>query len=196
MTVGPEVRTGEASDTGAAAETGHALVLAAASRRAARATWWGLAVLLVLALAAAGLAAGLFFVQHRTDDKTDAAAAAVVLEAAKVGTTAVLSYAPATVDDDLKEATSHLTGHFLEYYSEFSEQIMASAIKQRGVHASVDVVQAAVSELDPNSAVVLLFINQTTASKENPAPAQTTNSVRVTLSNVDGSWLISQLEPQ
>jgi len=56
-------------------------------------------------------------------------------------------------------------------------------------------VRAAVSELHPNSAVVLVFINQTATSKEKPEPQTTANSARVTLTKVKGSWLISKLDP-
>jgi Mce-associated membrane protein len=57
------------------------------------------------------------------------------------------------------------------------------------------VVRAAVSELHPNSAVVLVFLNETTASKDKPQPLITPSSVRITLTKVNGSWLISKLDP-
>jgi Mce-associated membrane protein len=59
----------------------------------------------------------------------------------------------------------------------------------------VAVVRAAVSELEPNSAVVLLFLNETTVSKDKPQPLITPSSVRITLTKVSGSWLISKLDP-
>ncbi|CKQ78243.1 putative MCE associated membrane protein [Mycobacterium tuberculosis] len=43
-------------------------------------------------------------------------------------------------------------------------------------------------------AVVLLFVNQTiTVGKD--APTTAASSVRVTLDNINGRWLISQFEP-
>jgi Mce-associated membrane protein len=53
-----------------------------------------------------------------------------------------------------------------------------------------------VVDLHPDSAVVLLFIHQTTTSKEKPEPILTANSVRVTLTKVNGSWLIAKFEPE
>jgi Mce-associated membrane protein len=42
---------------------------------------------------------------------------------------------------------------------------------------------------------VLVFLNETTASKEKPEPLTTASSVRITLTKVNGSWLISKLDP-
>jgi Mce-associated membrane protein len=54
---------------------------------------------------------------------------------------------------------------------------------------------AAVSELHPNSAVVLLFVNQATVSKDRPDPAMASSSVLVSLTKVHGKWLIAKFEP-
>ena len=56
-------------------------------------------------------------------------------------------------------------------------------------------IRAAVSELHPDSAVVLVFVDQTTASKQKTEPAKTASSVLVTLTKVNGSWLIAKLDP-
>jgi len=48
--------------------------------------------------------------------------------------------------------------------------------------------------MTPNSAVVLVFVKQKTASKEKPQPIMTSTSVRVTLAKVKGSWLIEKFE--
>ena len=119
-------------------------------------------------VASAGVAAWLYFEQYRPDQETNAAAATVALDAAKNGTVALLSYSPETLDKDFATAKSHLTGDFLSYYTQFTEQIVTPAAKQKSVKTSAAVVRAAVSELHPDSAVVLVFINQTTTSKENP----------------------------
>ena len=56
------------------------------------------------------------------------------------------------------------------------------------------VIKAAVAELTPNSAVVLVFVRQKTASKEKPEPVVTSTSLRVTLKKVNSSWLIEKFE--
>ena len=154
------------------------------------------AILLAAALvASAGVAAWLYFEQYRPDQETDAAASAVALDAAKNGTVALLSYSPESLDKDFAAAKSHLTGDFLSYYTQFTEQIVTPAAKQKSVKTSASVVQAAVSELHPDSAEVLVFINQTTVSKENPDGSFAASAVKVGMKKIDGAWLIASFDP-
>jgi len=159
-----------------------------------RARWVPL-VAAVLLVAAAALSAQLYFYQYQPDRQTNADAAQGAIRAASDGTVALLSYSPDSLDRDFSAAKEHLTGDFLSYYNQFTEQIVAPAAKQKGVKTTAIVVQSAVSELRPDSAVVLLFINQTTTSTERPDPALTASSVLVTLTKVNGAWLISKFDP-
>jgi Mce-associated membrane protein len=68
-------------------------------------------------------------------------------------------------------------------------------VKEKHLVQTAAVLRAAVSELHPDSAVVLVFLNETTASKEKREPLTTPSSVRITLTKVHGSWLISKLDP-
>jgi Mce-associated membrane protein len=166
-------------------------------RRSGRGVRAKLGVILLAAtlIASAGVAAWLYFNQYRADQETDAAAAKVALEAANAGTVALLSYAPDSLDKDFAAAKSHLTGDFLSYYTQFTEQIVTPAAQQKSVKTTAAVVRSAVSELHPDSAVVLAFINQNTISKENPDGAFAASSVKVGLKKVDGAWLISSFDP-
>ncbi|WP_245649489.1 twin-arginine translocation pathway signal [Nocardia shimofusensis] len=155
----------------------------------------GITVLSILAIAAAALTVTLWATQYRTDSHVDDAAERSVVDAATTGTVALLSYAPDTIDADFASAKTHLTGDFLAYYSQFTQQIVAPAAKEKSVATDAAVVRAAVAELTPDRAVVLVFINQTTTSAEKPDPAMTASSVRVSLTKVDDSWRISQFEP-
>jgi len=49
---------------------------------------------------------------------------------------------------------------------------------------------AALSELRPDSRVVLLFVDQMTTSKDTPDPATSVSSVLVKMARVNGNWLI------
>ncbi|MBF6191564.1 twin-arginine translocation pathway signal [Nocardia sp. CDC186] len=157
-------------------------------------TEYALPALAVLVVASVVAAACLFFVQYRPDNRTDGDAAAA-LDAASRGTVALLSYAPETIDHDLDAAKSFLTGGFLAYYSQFTQQVVAPAAKQKSVRTSATVVRAAVSDLRTDEAVVLVFINQTTTSAEKPDPALAASSVLVTLRKADGTWRISAFDP-
>jgi Mce-associated membrane protein len=154
------------------------------------------AILLTLALlASAGVAAWLYYFEYRVDQQTDAGAREIALDAAETGTVALLSYSPETLDKDFAAAKSRLTGDFLDYYTQFTEQIVTPAAKQKQVKTSAAVVQAAVAELQPDSAVVLVFVNQNTVSKENPDGAFAASAVKVGMTKIDGRWLINAFDP-
>jgi Mce-associated membrane protein len=154
-----------------------------------------LTLLISLATASVALTAGLSYFEYRPDREIDASAAKSAIAAATDGTVAVLSYSPGTLDRDFASAKSRLTGDFLSYYTRFTEQIVTPAAKQKSVQTSAVVLRAAVSELRPDSAVVLVFVNQSTASKDRPQPTLTSSSVVVTLTKADGKWLISAFDP-
>ncbi|NTY63762.1 twin-arginine translocation pathway signal [Mycolicibacterium sphagni] len=168
-----------------------------------------IAVLAVLLVGSAAGAASVYWWMFRPDQKalglnlfTTASVDQQIQErqkqvagAARDGTVALLSYAPETLDKDLANAKSHLTGEFLKYYSQFTDQIVAPAARQKGVKTEATVARAAVSELHADSAVVLVFVNQVTTSKDRPDPALATSSVVVKLTNTDGHWLISEFNP-
>jgi Mce-associated membrane protein len=152
--------------------------------------------ILVLLLVLTGSAAiWLFYNEYRPDRQTDPRVAHAVVSAASSGTVAMLSYSSDTLDQDFASAKSHLGGDFLSYYDNFTQTIIAPAAKQKSLKTTARVVTAAVSELRGNSAVVLLFVNQTTISRENPKPSVATSSVLVNMTRVDGKWLITKFSP-
>jgi Mce-associated membrane protein len=162
--------------------------------RAGRARW---RVFLIVGLTAAavGLAAGVYYFQYRPDRQIDATVAATAKKAAEDGTVAVLSYSPQSLTDDIANAKSHLTGDFLNYYTRFTDQIFAAAAQQQQVSTTARVERAAVADLHPDSAVVLLFVDKESSSKDQPAPATKPTTVRATMKKVNGSWLIAQFDP-
>jgi Mce-associated membrane protein len=176
---------------GSARTSGLATIKRWVRRCAAR---WRLIVATVLVVAAMGTAASLFVILYRPDQRVSDAEARRAIQVASDGTVAVLSYAPDHLNRDFATAKSYLTGDFLAYYTKFTEQIAALAM-QKQVTETAKVVRAAVSELHPNSAVVLVFINQTATSKEKPEPQTTGSSLRVRLTKAKASWLISNLDP-
>ena len=154
-----------------------------------------LAVAGALLLASLVAAGSVYWFLYRPDRLTDEAAQEQVLEAARVGTEAVLSYSSASLDENLATAKSHLTGNFLEHYSQFTDTVVRPAVTQKGVKTEASVARAAISQIRPGKAEVLVFVNQVTTSKARPAPALATSSVMMTLVKSRGSWLISEFNP-
>lgn len=155
----------------------------------------GAAVLAVFLVASLSVLGWLYWFSYRPDSAVDADAAKAAITAASDGTVAVLSYAPDTIERDFSTARSHLTGEFLTYYDNFTKQIVGPATQQKSLKTTAVVLRAALTEFQPNSAKVLLFINQSTLSKDRPEPTMTSSSVLVTLTKADGKWLISQFNP-
>ncbi|WP_407687482.1 hypothetical protein [Mycobacterium sp. HUMS_1102779] len=152
-------------------------------------------ILILLLLVSGGAMAWLYFKQYQPDRQTDAGVASAVIDAASEGTVALLSYSPDSLDKDFAAAKSHLSGDFLSYYNQFTEEIVAPAAKQKSLKTNARVLGAAVSELHPDSAVVLVLVDQTTTSKDKPDPAIAASSVLVSLNRVNGNWLITKFDP-
>jgi Mce-associated membrane protein len=152
-------------------------------------------VLIVLLLISGGVATWLYFKQYRPDQQTDTSVARTVARAASDGTVALLSYSYDSLDKDFAAAKSHLTGDFLSYYDQFSQQTVAPMAKQKSMKTTAKVTGAAVSELHPDSAVVLVFVDQVTSTKDSPQPSVAVSSVLVRMSRVGGNWLITKFSP-
>lgn len=157
---------------------------------------WRPIMLALAVVASTAMAGGIYYVQYRPDQLTDDSASRAAVAAASEGTAALLSCTPDTVDHDLTVAKSHLTGEYLRYFTDFGTYFLAPAVRQHSVTASASVLRAAVSQMHPNSAVVLEFLHQTTTSKDKPQPILTTSNVRVTLTKVRNTWLIAKFEPE
>lgn len=155
---------------------------------------WRAILLTLLLIGTTGYAAGYFYFVYRADVQTNDLAARQVIKAASDGAVALLSYSPDTLDRDFANAKSRITDDYLTYYQRFTDQIVGPAAQRGQVTTTASVVKAAVSELHPNSAVVLVFLRQKTASKEKPQPVVTSSGLRVAMNKVNGSWLIEKLE--
>ena len=73
--------------------------------------------------------------------------------------------------------------------------MISPASQSKGVTTKAQIVGAAAAEVQPNSAVVLIFVNQETTSKERPDPAMSASSVLVSLTRQQGTWLINKFDP-
>ena len=156
---------------------------------------WRSIVATTLVVAAVGVAAGVYFFLYRPDQQVDDSTAHRAIQAASDGAVAVLSYSYDHLNRDFNNAKSHLTGDFLAYYSKFTDDVVAPTAQKGQLTTTAKVIRAAVSDLQPNSAVVLVFVDQTTASLQKKDPVKTQSSVLVTLTKINGSWLIAKFDP-
>jgi len=119
-----------------------------------------------------------------------------VLEAASRITEKILTYSPDTVELDLADGSSGLTGDFAEYYKKFSKETIVPGAREKQVKTTATVVQSGIISIEsPEQAAALVFIDQVTTSLDFPEPNHATSSVRVGLTKVDGRWLIESFDP-
>ena len=116
------------------------------------------------------------------------------VETARSATVSLMSYHPATVEKDLGTASSLLTGDFKKSYASLTHDVVIPGAKQKQISAMATVPAAASLSADPHHAVVLVFVNQTVVVGTD-APSDTASSVKVSMDNVDGHWLISGFDP-
>ncbi len=155
---------------------------------------WRPILLTILLIASTGFGTGYFYFVYRSDWQTDDAARHQAIRAASDGAVALLSYSPETLAHDFTNAKSRLTDNYLAYYQQFADQIVGPSAQRGQITTTATVVKAAVSEMQPDSAVVLVFVKQKTASKDKPQPVVTSNSLKITLKKVNNSWLIEKFE--
>ncbi|MBC2637711.1 MULTISPECIES: hypothetical protein [unclassified Rhodococcus (in: high G+C Gram-positive bacteria)] len=132
---------------------------------------------------------------QRADDMSISDARAATVQLASDGAAALLSYTPETVDEDLDRASGLLTGDLLNSYRQLAGDVVGPTAKDKNVTMQAVPVGASVESVTTDTAQVLVYVNQTTTMAETPEPSQTQNVVRVTLSHVDGDWLISGFDP-
>lgn len=118
------------------------------------------------------------------------------VQAAKDTTTRILSYKPDSVEQQLNDARSLLTGGFRDEYTSLINDVVIPGAKQKQITAVASVPDggAASVSADPNHAVVLVFVNQTVVVGQD-TPTDTASSVRVTLEKVGDQWLVSKFDP-
>jgi Mce-associated membrane protein len=156
---------------------------------------WRPIVGITVVVASVGAPAGVYFALYRPDQQVNEAAAHRAIQVASDGAQAVLSYSYDHLDNDFTNARSYLTGEFLAYYDKFTAEAVAPTAKQGRLTATANVIRAAVMDLHADSAGVLVFVNQTTASMEKKDPTKTQSAVLVRLTKVDGSWRIAKFDP-
>lgn len=116
------------------------------------------------------------------------------VQAARDSTIAMLSYRPDTAERDLKAAADLLAGSFRDSYAQLTNDVVIPGAKQKRISAVATVPAVASVSATSRHAVALVFVDQTVIVGDAP-PTASTSSVRVTLDNVGGRWLVSGFDP-
>ncbi|MGE0214672.1 hypothetical protein [Mycolicibacterium sp.] len=121
-------------------------------------------------------------------------AGAESVRAATDGTTALLTYRADTVETDLAAARDLMTGAFLDSFTSLAADVVIPGAKEQKISSTATVTAAASVTATTDHAVVLVFVDQTTAVAGAP-PTKTASTVKVTLDKVVGRWLMSEFAP-
>jgi Mce-associated membrane protein len=118
-----------------------------------------------------------------------------VIDAAEAAASKILSYNFATIEQDTDAAAKLLTGQFLTYYTQFVQQVVIPAAKEKQVTTTATVVRAAVESLTSDQAFVLVVVNQSSTSAAGPLPKIPDSSVNMGMAKVNGTWLVDSFDP-
>ena len=161
-----------------------------ASGRAGRLT----ALLLVLCLVAATTLAVLLL--QRRDRVATEAARKDAVAAARSAARDILGYDYRSVEASIRRARASTTGAFRNQYDKTAKALLPQS-KQLKAIVQATVGSAAVMDSRPDRVVVLLYVDQATVKQVPGEKTPTTridqSRVRITMSRVDGRWLVSEL---
>jgi Mce-associated membrane protein len=147
---------------------------------------------LVLAVVVALL--GVWAITDASARKVDEAA----VEAAKTSAPLVLSYAPATVNQDIETARKQLTGKFAADFDQLVNQVVLPATKQQGLTSKCTTAHAALTDTpsaEPDGRDVLVIMQQEVTGP-NAQGQKGLIQVKVTVVKTpEGEWKVSFLQP-
>ena len=151
-------------------------------------------VLLVLCLLAATALVALLL-EQRSDQATERARTQAV-SAARAAAGDILGYDYRSVDQSIRRARASTTGAFRKEYDETAKKLLPES-KQLKAIVQATVGSSAVMSASSDRVVVLLFVDQATVKQVPGEKTPTTridqSRVRVTMTKVDGKWLVSEL---
>ncbi|RMI28306.1 h domain protein [Nocardia stercoris] len=149
------------------------------------------AAVLVVVAAVCG---GLVWWKHHEDSQL-ASARKDSLTAARKTVEAMFTYDFHTVDTELPKAGDGMTASFRSDYKKLVDGAIAPGAKEKQLTVQATSQAAGIISADNNRAVVLLYLNQVTTSKDNPQNTVTPSRVRVNLDHDNGRWLVAGVTP-
>jgi hypothetical protein len=126
-------------------------------------------------------------------DPTAAPEQAALLAQTCVATERVFSFDYRTLNGDLAAQRAVTTGPFTDEVEQVTGPALRPVAAKEHVRVQATAADAAVEQADSTSATVLVFLNQTVTVGVLPEPRIDRNRVEVSMTKVDGRWLISGL---
>ena len=145
-------------------------------------------VVALLVVAVAWLAIDL-----RSEGETSAAGRDAV-SAANAAVTRMLSYNAGTVDQTVAAANTVTTGAFHDDFLKVLDQVVKPNAQAQNASSTARIMSSGVVTASPTRVVALLMVDQSTRSTKLQGERIDTIEARVTMTEVDGRWLVSGLD--
>lgn len=159
------------------------------ARRWRRRALLGAVVVAFLALlGATGLLGWQLWQERQVDDAGEQARQAAVNYAQ-----ILTSIDSAKVDENFDAVLDGATGEFKDMYSQSSNQLRQLLIDNKATAHGV-VLESAVQSATKDTAVVLLFVDQSVSNTNVPDPRIDRSRIKMTMEYVDGRWRASKVE--
>ena len=150
---------------------------------------------LIIVVAALAVTAALLFVRVRSSQAADGARTASVA-AAKQRVPALLSYSYQTFGSDLARAEADTTGPFRATYTKLMTSEVKPTAALNHVVTQATVSSASVISAGPGTATLLVFVSEQTKTALKAEAVLNDTAVRVTMREVNGTWLVAGLAPR
>ncbi|HWJ80782.1 MAG TPA: hypothetical protein VNS55_00990 [Nocardioides sp.] len=147
------------------------------------------AVVVLGAVAGAGWTGWQVREERSADDGTAAA-----LSVARQAAVAFTSYDHRHIDEDLERVTDISTGDFREEFTKALGALTGAIRKAHGVSEG-EVTQAGVVSSSDRTTVVIAAVDATITNKQTEKPSLRRYRLQITLTLVDGAWLVSDIAP-
>jgi Mce-associated membrane protein len=150
----------------------------------------------LLALCLIAATALVVLLLERRDDRASERARTQAVSAARAAAGDILGYDYRSIDASIQRARASTTGAFRKEYDETAKKLLPES-KQVKAIVQATVGSSAVMSASSDRVVVLLFVDQATVKQVPGEKTPTTridqSRVRVTMTKVDGKWLVSEL---
>jgi Mce-associated membrane protein len=163
-----------------------------ATRHGIRAKLVTLSVAAVLIVVCMG--DGFLWWNNRSDSQAQAAESAATA-AANDSIPLLLSYNYVDLDRYAARATSKTTGPFADDLNKLLDTQVLPAARAKNIATQTTVQATSTVTASAETAVLLMFIDQTTRTADAAAPKIEGARLQITMTNQNGSWLISGLKP-
>ena len=151
--------------------------------------------LLAVVVAVATVLAGLcWFGAHRHAETVQARVDATA--AANRSVVKLMSYNFHSIDRQLDETKGLTTGQFTDDYTNLVQNVLRPGAMDKQAEVQAAVLKSSVVSSSSSEVTLFVFIVQQSETLANPGGDQTESTVRVTMDNQNGAWLVSDLKPE